>query len=59
MLEIILAAMLCLEWLMGEEMKKIAIFITTILIFTISLKAQDMFEAKRLTFEPAQEGFPT
>ncbi|MEN8193293.1 MAG: hypothetical protein ABFS12_10785 [Bacteroidota bacterium] len=40
-------------------MKKITLLTTFLLILVVSLKAQDMFEAKRLTFDPVQEGFPT
>lgn len=39
---------------MRNQLLVIAIF-----LFVISLHAQDKFNATRLTFEPAQEGFPT
>jgi TolB protein len=35
------------------------ITILALLIYTISLDAQDMFEVRRLTYNPAREGFPT
>lgn len=40
-------------------MKKLTAIPAIFLICTISLNAQDMFIAKQLTFNPAQEGFPT
>lgn len=40
-------------------MKILTIIIAVLGICTISLNAQDMFNARRLTFDPAQEGFPT
>jgi Tol biopolymer transport system component len=45
----------------GKEgiVKSTASIIFILVVFTISLGAQDMFEAKRLTFDLAQQGFPT
>ena len=40
-------------------MKNLTLIIAVLVIFTISLNAQDMFNARRLTFDPAQEGFAT
>lgn len=40
-------------------MKNPKLLIVMLAIFTFSLNAQDMFEAKQLTFDPAQEGFAT
>ncbi|HUX95462.1 MAG TPA: hypothetical protein VMV47_06990 [Bacteroidales bacterium] len=40
-------------------MKKLTISIAVLVICTIYLNAQDMFKARQLTFNPAQEGFPT
>lgn len=40
-------------------MKNLAAFIAVLLICTGLLDAQDMFKVKRLTYDPAQEGFPT
>lgn len=40
-------------------MKKFILAIEILMICTISLTAQDMFTARQLTFEPAQEGFAT
>ena len=38
-------------------MKNHAVLIAALWIFTTGLNGQDMFNAKRLTFDPAQEGF--
>jgi len=35
-----------------------ALFFTIMLIGVIGLHAQDKFDVTRLTFDPAQEGFP-
>ena len=40
-------------------MKYPALFIAVLAFCTISLNAQDMFNTRRLTFDPAQQGFPT
>ena len=40
-------------------MKNLTVIIAVLVICTISLNAQDMFNTRRLTFDPAQEGFPT
>lgn len=40
-------------------MKNFTVIIAVLGICTISLNAQDMFNIKRLTFDLAQEGFPT
>lgn len=40
-------------------MKKLTITIAVLVICTIYLNAQDMFKARQLTFDPAQEAFPT
>jgi Tol biopolymer transport system component len=40
-------------------MKKLPVIIAILGICAISLNAQDMFKARQLTFNPAQEGFPT
>jgi Tol biopolymer transport system component len=40
-------------------MKSLTVIIAVLGICTISLNAQDMFNARQLTFNPAQEGFPT
>jgi Tol biopolymer transport system component len=40
-------------------MKNLTIIIAVLGICTIGLRAQDMFNARRLTFDPAQEGFST
>ncbi|MFC2084097.1 TolB family protein [Bacteroidota bacterium] len=40
-------------------MKNHRLIITVLVICTISLNAQDMFNARRLTFDPAQQGFST
>ena len=40
-------------------MKHPALIFAILAVFAISLQAQDMFSARQLTFEPAQEGFPT
>lgn len=40
-------------------MKNPTLIIAVLVICTISLNAQDMFNARRLTFDPAQQGFPT
>ena len=40
-------------------MKNLTVTIVVLLVWTITLNAQDMFNTKRLTFEPGQQGFPT
>jgi len=40
-------------------MKKLNVIIAILGICTMGLNAQDMFKARQLTFNPAQEGFPT
>jgi Tol biopolymer transport system component len=40
-------------------MKNLTLTIAVIVLCTISLYAQDMFNARQLTFDPAQEGFAT
>jgi Tol biopolymer transport system component len=40
-------------------MKKICIFLAAFHVCCLSSSAQDMFNARRLTFDPAQEGFAT
>jgi len=40
-------------------MKKLPVIIAILGVCAISLNAQDMFKARQLTFNPAQEGFPT
>jgi Tol biopolymer transport system component len=40
-------------------MKKSTLIIALLVICTISFNAQDMFNARQLTFDPAQEGFST
>lgn len=40
-------------------MKNLTVIIAILGICAISLNAQDMFQARQITFNPAQEGFPT
>ena len=40
-------------------MKNLTVIVAFLGIWTISLNAQDMFKAKQLTFDSAQQGFPT
>jgi len=40
-------------------MNKIQVLTAILLIFSVSTLAQDMFEVRQLTSDPAQEGFPT
>jgi Tol biopolymer transport system component len=40
-------------------MKKIILYIAMLGIASLGLKAQDRFSVKQLTFDPAQQGFPT
>jgi Tol biopolymer transport system component len=40
-------------------MKKLTVIIAVLAICSNSLNAQDMFSVRRLTFDPAQQGFPT
>jgi len=40
-------------------MKNPILFIAVLAFWAINLNAQDMFNARRLTFDPVQEGFPT
>lgn len=40
-------------------MKNPTLIIAVLVICTISLNAQDMFNARRMTFDPAREGFPS
>ena len=40
-------------------MKNLTVIVVLCGFWTISLNAQDMFKSKQLTFDPAQQGFPT
>jgi len=39
--------------------KNLTLFVALLVIWTFSLDAQEMFEARQLTFDPAQQGFPS
>jgi len=40
-------------------MRNLTAIVALLGIWTISLNAQDMFKARQLTFDTAQQGFPT